>query len=247
MLSYKKLLLCVSIFFILLVNVYSQSIEIFTKYDTILNITNDNKIFIYKNLTLKNIYDVGIVPGQIEFKLGNSDSGKVRLDKNYSVVSYDQFGNEIETHVRTTDKFTSIILDIYYPLLPGFSYNFDLKYVLDYDSQGIFFESLNIPLRESTIPIDNGEFKVILPKNNRFTYIEQTNENTNYEIKGNEGIWFIKNNKPKSIAFEYSYIPIGFGGVRGSYIFWIGINLLLFLFLVYDIRRGIRKINKKKS
>ena len=61
-----------------------------------------------------------------------------------NVSAYDRFGNEIRSQVRQTQGFSVIILDVYYPLLPGFEYEFNLNYVLSYNPSGIFFKSLSI-------------------------------------------------------------------------------------------------------
>jgi len=53
------------------------SVEVFSKYDTVLTINTDNTIEVNKSLSLKNVYDVGIVPGQIEFKIGQGTEGSI--------------------------------------------------------------------------------------------------------------------------------------------------------------------------
>ena len=185
------------------------AVEVFSKYNTHLTINSDNTIEINKSLSLKNVYDVGIVPGQIEFKIGKGTEGSIANIEIIEVMAVDRFGTEIKTQIRQTKDFSVIILDIYYPLLPGFEYNFELYYKLSYKPGGIFFKSLQIPLRESTIPIENGLFTVTLPDNYYFTYI--FTEDTKAELDGNSATWIIKDNNPKSVAFEYSYIPLKVG------------------------------------
>lgn len=216
------------------------AVEVFSKYNTHLTINSDNTIEINKSLSLKNVYDVGIVPGQIEFKIGKGTEGSIANIEIIEVMAVDRFGTEIKTQIRQTKDFSVIILDIYYPLLPGFEYNFELYYKLSYKPGGIFFKSLQIPLRESTIPIENGLFTVTLPDNYYFTYI--FTEDTKAELDGNSATWIIKDNNPKSVAFEYSYIPLKVGNFKGSYVFWILINLCIIIFLVYEVRREIKRI-----
>lgn len=221
------------------------AVEVFSKYDTHLTINNDNTIEVNKSLSLKNVYDVGIVPGQIEFKIGKGTEGSIANIEVMEVMAVDRFGTEIKSQIRQTNDFSVIILDIYYPLLPGFEYNFDLYYKLSYEPGGIFFKSLQIPLRESTIPIENGLFTVTLPNNYHFTYIYT--EDAKSDVNGNTATWTIKDNNPKSVAFEYSYIPLSIAGFKGSYVFWILINLALVLFLVYEVRREIRRIRAEEQ
>ncbi len=237
--SWKNIIVVI-LLLVFFVSSVSASVEVFTEYNTVLNITPDNKIFVRKSLTLKNVYDVGIVPGQIEFKIGRAEDGNIRLLRD-KVKAVDQFGNVIKTTVRETKDFSTIILDVYYPLLPGFTYSFDLTYEMEYEPGGIFFKNLEIPIRESTIPIEGGVFKVVLPKEYKFTYIDSDNL-SRVSVNDNIAEWKIKNNLPKSIGFEYSYIPISIKGVRGSYVFWISLNVLLFLVLIWEIRREIGRI-----
>lgn len=220
-----------------------SAVEVFSKYNTILTVNNDNTIEVNKSLSLKNVYDVGIVPGQIEFKIGKGTEGSIGKIDVLDVKAFDRFGTEIKSQIRTTKDYSVIILDVYYPLLPGFEYSFDLYYKLSYQPGGIFFKSLNIPLRESTIPIERGEFSVMLPGNYFFTYLDTEGKEVN--VDGNFATWQILNNEPKSVAFEYSYLPVKIGGLKGSYVFWVGVNVLLLLFLIYEIRKEIRRIREE--
>ena len=238
-----------SIFFLLLslflLSSVFGTVEVFSKYNTILTVNNDNTIEVNKSLNLKNVYDVGIVPGQIEFKIGKGTEGSIGNIDIVDVMAVDRFGTEIKSSVRKTKDFSVIILDVYYPLLPGFEYSFDLYYKLSYEPGGIFFKSLQIPLRESTIPIEEGEFSVVLPENFHFTFIDTEGKEAN--IESNVATWDIKDNHPKSVAFEYSYIPLRLGSLKGSYVFWILVNVLLLLFLVYEVRKEIKRIRMEES
>lgn len=217
-----------------------SSVEVFSDYNTVLKVNSDNTIEINKTLKLKNVYDVGIVPGQIEFKVGKGVDGSAKNLEISDVKAVDRFGNNIKTQLRNTNDFSVIILDVYYPLLPGFEYEFNLYYKVSYEPGGIFFKSLQIPLRESTIPIEKGDFTVILPENYHFTYLGS--ETQNATITGNVATWKIKDNMPNSVTFEYSYIPIKIGELKGSYVFWILINIILLLILIFEIRKEIIRV-----
>ncbi len=219
------------------------SVEVFSDYSTTLKVNDDDTLEVNKSLTLKNVYDVGIVPGQIEFKIAKGTEGSLGNIEIIDVEAYDSYGKEIKSQIRQSKDFSVIILDVYYPLLPGFEYKFNLYYKLSYDPGGIFFKSLQIPLRESTIPIEKGDFNVVLPESYYFTYLES--EGTTGEINNNKATWEIKDNTPSSILFEYSYIPIKVGDYQGSYVFWILINIVLIIFLVIEIRRELKRIKSE--
>lgn len=235
--------LSLCMFFVIVLGTISSSfssVEVFSDYSTHLKINDDDTIEINKSLTLKNVYDVGIVPGQIEFKIAKGTEGSLGNIEVQEVYAVDAFGKEIKSQIRKSKEFSVIIIDVYYPLLPGFEYEFDLYYKLSYDPGGIFFKSLQIPIRESTIPIEKGTFTVELPQSYHFTYLES--EGSEGEIVDNKAQWKIKDNTPSSILFEYSYIPVKVGGLQGSYLFWIIVNIILALFLVFEIRREIKRI-----
>jgi hypothetical protein len=241
----NKFLGCFVLLFLALIFMKTAfaNVEVFSDYSTELDVHTNNTIDVKKHLTLKNVYDVGIVPGQIEFKLAKGTQGSITNIDVTNVRAVDRFGKEIKTDIRKTSDHTLVILDVYYPLLPGFEYSFDLNYTLGYESSGIFFKSLEIPLRESTIPIENGDFVINLPEYYHFTYLDSNNDTAT--IEGNSAYWEIRNDMPNSIAFEYSYLPIKIGSMRGSYVFWIFINVILLAILVYEVRREIRKARKK--
>lgn len=232
-------------FFLVLfmMNAVFSTVEVFSKYDTVLKVTENNNVEVNKSLKLKNVYDVGIVPGQIEFKVGRGEDGSIGNIEVTNVSARDQFGNDIKTQLRQTNDYSVIILDIYYPLLPGFEYEFNLFYELSYEPGGIFFKSLQIPIRESTIPIEKGVFKVEIPKNYHFTYLASDGDNAS--VSANTATWNIENNVPKSVTFEYSWLPIKLGSLKGSYVFWITLNILLLLVLIFEIRKEIRRVKEQ--
>ncbi len=210
--------------------------ESFSKYHSVVNFSED-KIIISKDLALKNNYDRTILPGQIEFRVGKGTQDSVTSANLQNIIILDNDGNNISYSVRENLDYTSLILDIYYPLLPQFEYKFFLQYELKFQASGIFFKSLEVPLKETSIPIEDGIFEVHLPKNSRFTYTGDLNEYVS--IEKNVGIWELGDNLPNSVEFEYSFIPIRTSFMRGSYLFWIIINLLMFAFLVFEIRKEL--------
>lgn len=213
--------------------------ESFSKYYSKVEFLEENIIKISKDMALRNNYDRAILPGQIEFRIGSGtlDSSTNIILENIKV--FDQFGRNITYTYREFEDYSSIVLDIFYPLLPGFEYEFSLIYELEFESRGIFFKSLEIPLKESSIPIEQGTFEVILPRNNYFTYLGDLDMFAT--INRNVGVWELEDNLPNSVEFEYSFIPIRTPWLRGSYTFWIIVNLLMFAFLVTQIRKEIKK------
>lgn len=226
---------------------FSNSVvgESFSQYHSFVNFTDEETIVISKQLALKNNFDKTILPGQIEFRIGKGTRDSVTNANLENVKVYDKDGNNISYSIRENSEYTSLILDIYYPLLPKFEYKFFLQYELEFEASGIFFKSLEVPLKETSIPIENGTFKVHLPKNSRFTYLGDLANYTT--INKNEGIWQLGNNLPNSVEFEYSFIPIRTSFMRGSYVFWLIVNVLMFTFLVYEIRKELVSIREEEE
>lgn len=245
----KQLYIIFLILFSIIVS--SQSIhgneisgESFSEYYSKVEFINEDTIRITKNLTLKNNYDRSILPGQIEFRVGSGTLDSATSINLSNIRAVGQNGENISYTYREYEDYSSLILDVYYPLLSGFEYEFQLEYELKLESGGIFFKNLQIPLKDSSIPIEDGTFEVILPKNNYFTYAGELDEYAT--INGNKGVWDLQNNFPNTVEFEYSIIPIRTSWMRGSYLFWILVNVAMFMFLVYQIRKEVIKVKNEE-
>lgn len=229
----------------LLVSIANSSfaaIEVFTQYDTTMIFNSNNTIDVHKEILLRNIHEVGIVPGQIEFKINGKSEGLELLD--YEVI--DRYGREIRSSlVQTGDTYT-IMLNIFSPILPGFDYKIDLKYSLAYEPAGIFFKRVEVPLKENTrIPILRGNVELLFPEKYSVTYTDYTDNNTT--IHANTAIWDLDKNSPETVMVEYSYIPLSIGGVSGALIFWIVVNIILLVLLVWQIKKEVLKFKENNA
>lgn len=220
------------------------AVEEFSSYNTEIKINANNTMDVYKQITLRNIHIVGIVPGRIEFKIGKGTDGSVSNFELTNIRAYDRHGKEIKTKVLETKDNLVIAMDIFTPILPGFEYKIDLYYTLNFDSSGIFFKNMEIPVKEKTsINIREGSFKLELPENYYFTYISDEYNNT--LVEDNVAKWTIDGTSPGSVRIEYSYIPLKFSGVKGSYIFWVIINIVLLIILSFEIKKEVRRHKKR--
>jgi hypothetical protein len=223
------------------------AVEKFSQYDTKIKINSDDTIDVSKNIELQNIHIVGIVPGRVEFKIGKKiegSSSQINLD---SYTIKDRYGSEIKSQLFETENNAIIAIDIFMPLLPGFKYLIDLDYTLSYDSSGLLFKSLEFPIKEdSSIEIDKGVFSIELPESKSFTYLNIPQ--TNFTKTKHVATWDINEQSPRVGIVEYSSIPIYIKDIKGSFIFWISINLILLLVLSFEIYRGIKRMkNENKS
>lgn len=212
---------------------YADQVQVFSQYDTTFEIFSNNTLKVEKDLKIKNTHTVGIIPGEMEFQVGNKNKNFIVA----SVKAYDNFDNELKTKVVEYNNYSKIEVNVEYPILPGFEYDFKVEYILEFDKSGIFFKTLEIPKDESSIKIENKNVKINLPQGYSLTY---ANENYSTGEK-NEIILQDFKDDNHSILIEYSYIPIKVEGFRGMYIFWISLNSLLILLLLFLIRRAIQK------
>jgi len=233
----KKLysLFILSLLFLFSVSfVNSSSLLVFSNYDTNIVLNSDNTLLVSKTIVIKNIGTEGLVPGQIEFKLPN-DNGDVKV-LNYSVK--DGNGGNIKNSIRNSNDKSVIQIEIFQPLLPGFSYTVKLDYTLTYNPSGVIFNKFQIPLKEpGRLKILNGKINLKVPKGKTLTYVDYKDNST--KITSNTASWKIGKNTPKSVFFEYSYIPLKIANMAGSTVFWLFVNLVLILLLIREIRKHL--------
>lgn len=227
-------------FFYSIISVFSV-VEIFTGYDTKIIINENNTIDVEKNILLRNIHDVGIVPGQVEFKINTGTDISL---SNYEAL--DRYGNPIKSSIRKTEEYDVIMLNIYTPVLPGFEYKIDLKYTLSYEPNGFLFKRIELPLKENTrIPIKKGTIEINFPDKYKITHVTYSDNNSILE-KSNLKLDFSED-LPETIEIEYSRIPLRLGGVAGSIVFWLTVNILLILILGREVRRELKKLQNQEE
>ena len=241
----KQILILLSILSILILFSTSafSTVEVFSGFDTVVKINSNNTMDISKYMTLRNIHTVGIVPGSVEFKINKHVENSVSNIDVSNINVIDRYGNKISHKILETKDYSIIALEIFTPILPGFEYKIDLSYTIAYDPSGLFFKSFEIPTKEiTTIPIQKSTLKLELPENYHFTYLSEISNNSN--IQNNIAFWELDKKSQNILFFEYSYIPINIGHIRGSVLFWILINMLLFIMLFREIKKEVKKFKK---
>jgi hypothetical protein len=239
----KKIGILFILFFSLCLVSYSKpyTVEQFTTYDSSIKLIEDGKIQISKTASIRNIHDSGIIPGQVEFKFYHSKNNDFTIS-DYKVT--DRYGEEIPSKLVKTKEYTSLILTIFTPILPGFEYQIHLDYTITYEPSGIFFKRVQIPLKESTaLPILDGDVVIELPRGKYFTYVSEKNAS----IVQNTASLSITKDSPETLIFEYSFLPLRFGNVSGSLVFWSLINIILLLILVVEVRKEIKRLSSGKK
>ena len=240
----KQVFLSMFIFLTLLTSVSAYEVEQFTTYDSTITILDDNKIKVEKQLAIRNVHDAGIIPGQVEFKIFNANS-----DAPLNIIEYsakNRYGEDIRSRLASTSDFSSISLDIFQPILPGFEYEITLTYIIEYESSGIFFKRVEIPLKENTrVPILAGDVLIEVPENKYFTYLSYENDNTT--ISGNLASFSLQADTSDFLIFEYSFIPLKVGPLAGSLVFWSLVNVILLIILGMEMKKELKKLRNRRK
>lgn len=234
----KKLWLFLVLCMIFSTSIYAE-VEVFSTYNTDIRLNNDDTLDVHKSIFLRNVHDVAIIPGQVDFKILTGDHVEVL---EYSLK--DRYEQDINSNIIKTQDFSIIQTKIFTPLLPGFEYKIDLYYRLNLQPKGIFFKKLQIPLKENTrIPIKSGTINLEIPENYHYTYLNYKDNDT--IVDSNKASWEISEETPDILEFEYSYLPINLPGISGSLVFWILINVILIFILIKEVRKELYKYHKK--
>jgi len=240
----KKRLLLFILVFISIFSTTFASVEMINNFDTTVKFNSDNTLSISKHISIQNIHTVGIVPGRVKFKINKIDSSIDFIDNSLKVTN--KYGSKVKHQLIKTKNYYIIAVDIYTPILPGFKYDLNLDYKLHFSPSGILFKSVQVPLKENIdAQIKSGTFKLILEDNKRFTYLSFKDKNT--IINKNQVTYKINKDTPNTLEFEYSLMPIDIFNFKGSYVFWITVNLLLIILLIIELRKELDPFKKRKN
>ena len=229
-----SLFLLLSFVFILTsVAISYGAVEQFSVYDTKMTFNENDTITVEKLIHLRNVHDVGIVPGEFEFVLFSSDHEDIELQ---NIVIKDRYDNDIKFRIIDSVDKKSIVMNLITPILPGFEYVIKMNYTFSYEDSGLLFKRMQVPLKEETrLPVLSGTVEIDIPSSKSFTYLSHTDNST--MINGSSVRYEIDATTPSALMVEYSWLPIRLVGLPGSLVFWTVINLFLVLTLFIQIKR----------
>lgn len=212
-------------------------VVVFDQYTTDTTLQK-GRFHIERTVILKNVGSNPIIPGELHFKLH-----EVKEDQRVpSTVKNFKAENELKTELKTRmiegKEETDLVISVWEPVLPRFTYKIQLSYDLEFEPKGILFYEINVPVEETTIPIINNEHNLYLPKKYSITYAPQgevksvTKAGTSYRMVS----WKNK----KDMVVEFSVVPMPKLGIRGVNLFWIAIIVTL-VASTFIIHRKMRK------
>lgn len=216
----------------LLSSVVSAQVVVFDRYHTTAVIGKDT-ITIERDVRLRNVGKTPIIPGELHFRLYER-----RGDEKVPIAVTDFTaasgrGESLGTTVSERSSETDLSVQIWNPLLPGFSYEFSMQYTMDFDPSGVLFYEITLPREETTIAIQNEETSFVLEDGYHVTYapggeIGTLSGNTVVNWEGSES----------SRVVEYSRLPLPKLGIRVVNVFWIFIiTILIGLFAISVLRK----------
>jgi len=228
------LLLALSLFCLLLIPFATAEVVVFDNYKSTMTYEN-GKLFVTKELRLKNVGPNPIIPGEIHFKISKDQKGNpvAPVIGNFKVGSAN--GQELETRQVSTSQEVDLIFTIWEPLLPGFFYDMVMTYELEFDPNGVLFYNVVLPEERTTIPIKKSTTIFKLPKKYRVTYLSPEGE-VSPESDATTIEWDIKD----SYQVEYSVVPFPRLGIKAVNIFWILIIILFMINLILRMRKKSR-------
>ncbi len=219
---------------LVLIPLAAAEVVVFDNYGSTMTYKN-GKLFVTKELRLKNVGPNPIIPGEVHFKISKDFKGNpvAPVIGNFKVSNAN--GNVLETRQVSTSQEVDLIFTIWEPLLPGFYYDMVMTYELEFDPKGVLFYNVVLPEERTTIPIKKSTTTFKLPKKYHVTYLSPdgvvSSENDATTVE-----WDVKD----AYQVEYSVVPFPRLGFKAVNAFWILIIVLFMINLILRMRKKSR-------
>ena len=221
---------------LLMVSFASAEVVVFKSYET-KSILGDNSLSISRKIILQNVGSNPIIPGELHFKLHEiSKDKKVASDVN-NLGAKNDFDKVLKTRKIESAEETDIVVSVWEPVLPRFTYVVLLEYDLKFEPKGILFYEIKVPLEETTIPIKTQKQQLYLPAKYHVTYAPDADVKLVQE--GGKKYRVVTWEDREDMVVEYSRLPLPKMGLRAVNVFWIVIILAL-LISTFFIHRKLR-------
>lgn len=199
----------------------------------------DDRLLIEREITLKNVGKNPIIPGELHFKLHEIKKNERVPSVVRDFKAQNDYQQELKTRTIEGREETDLVISVWEPVLPQFSYRIKLSYELEFKTKGLLFYELNVPLEETSIPIRNNRHNLYIPSGYHVTYapnavVSSVSRNQNaYEMVSWEN--------RESMVIEYSRLPLPKMGIRAVNIFW-GVVIVSMILLTFLIHRKMKNI-----
>jgi len=222
---------------LLLCNLVAAEVVIFDQYITETRLEADN-LHIEREISLQNVGSNPIIPGELHFKLHEIKKDEKIASQVNNLGAQNDFGNPLKSRKIESREETDLVVSVWEPVLPKFSYNVYLSYDLKFSAKGLMFYEIQVPLEETTIPIKNQKQSLYLPAKYHVTYAPDALVQTVQE--GGKKYKVVTWENREDMIVEYTVLPLPKMGIRAVNIFWIVIIIMLLIttFLIHKKLRS---------
>ncbi|MGM5482372.1 MAG: hypothetical protein ACQESF_02815 [Nanobdellota archaeon] len=230
-----KFLIYVTLF-MLFIQMSLAEVVVFSDYSTQTTLQDDH-LHIHRELTLRNVGGNPIIPGELHFKIHEMEGNKKVASSIRNFEVYNDYDMDMNSRKITGDRETDLVISIWEPVLPKFSYKIFMDYDIEFEPSGLLFYELVVPVEETTIPIKDSSNEIIVPEKYHITHAPdaQVSKKTVNDDKVNSVNWEGK----KPMAIEYSIIPLPRVGMKAVNLFW-GVIITITLVLSYLFHRKLK-------
>jgi hypothetical protein len=224
------LILSVFVLFVLIPSVSAQ-VLVFDEYTTQATINKDH-IHVERTVTLKNNGQAPIIPGELHFRFFERDGDdKIPIPVTNALATSNR-GESLNVKVLDRGTETDLSVQVWNPLLPGFTYQFTMEYDIQFTPRGILFHELTLPQEQTTVPILREDVTFLLDDKYYVTYAPQTSVN---KLSGNVVVEWDEDAEDRTI--EYSRLPFPQIGIRAVNAFWLTLIVALLAMLAISAKK----------
>jgi hypothetical protein len=198
----------------------------------------DGQLGIEREIVLQNVGSNPIIPGELHFKLHEIRKGEKVASKVSNLGAGNDFGKELKTRQVEASEETDLVVSVWEPVLPKFTYKVLLSYDLVFRPRGILFYEIQVPVEETTIPIKDNKQMLYLPAKYHVTYAPGAT--VAVEDKGDSSYRVVTWQNRDEMVVEYSIIPLPKLGIRAVNIFW-AVVIIMLMITTFFIHRKLRK------
>jgi hypothetical protein len=221
-----KLSLLLLSFILVASAVQGYEVMVFENYDTSYYLKN-GVLTVEKELSLKNVGNNPIIPGEIHFRVYESNGDSETAAEITELTALTNNRN-LESRVETYDGYADVVVHVWNPILPGFEIPVSLSYDMKFRPRGILFHEVVFPIEETTIPIRESSATLYIPKRFSVTYAPFAS------VSGDSMYDIIEWDETDDLSIEYTILPFPKMPFRMVSLFWLVVLMILgtiFIFL----------------
>jgi len=221
---------------LLMINIASAEVVVFKSYETNSRLEKGS-LHINREIVLQNVGSNPIIPGELHFKLHEIRKGQKIASEVNNLGAVNDYGKDLKSRQVESREETDLVVSVWEPVLPKFTYNVILDYDLKFDAKGVLFYEIKVPLEETTIPIQSQKQSLYLPAKYHVTYAPGADVQF-VEEQGNK-YRVVSWQDREDMVVEYSVIPLPRMGIRAVNVFWV-VMIIALLIATFLIHRKLR-------